>query len=309
MYAIRLLVFAIVLSSLSLTLALAQEQVTDPAPPEAQEQAGSVDQATDEEQAEPAVEAAEEVVETPIPVAEESPAKDVTVQASDKEEKTSGESAEAETEDSKEDEKPAMLAGSYMVIITDRVSVGMLGSDLLVEYGVQVEAASEWLGIVARFAKFQPYPDKVGFSWDFAFAFHYYPFGDGPTGLYAGPGFMFAQMFKNPDPMRNLRTIMRKGHVRDRLDTMDIPDDARKPPMDVTDMRMVVNFPSGFGHQYNLLTPILEVGYRHRWPEYESPVYFALGIELTLGYAVSDQINRHDSEFIFTVNPQVGLTW
>jgi|GEM_PF-5899617 len=207
----------------------------------------------------------------------------------------------------KEEEKEKGIKA--MVLVTTRTSVGMLGKDMIAEYGVQVEIAAKHFGIKAHFAKFQPYPDNVNFCFDVGFSFHYYYFGDGPSGLYVGPGFTFMQMFQHPDPMRGIQAELRKRLVRENLAANPSPDGARLPPMDPVDSGMIVNQRTGWGHQFNLMTPVIDLGYRHRWPEYESPVYFTLGIELTVGYAVSDQANHWDSGFLWTLNPQAGLTW
>ena len=182
-----------------------------------------------------------------------------------------GAKADSETPE-KEGGEPAMPAGESMVLITDRLSIGMLGADMVAEYGIQGEIMSKHFGVTARWAVFQPYPDKVGFCYDFGFAFHYYPFANGPSGLYVGPGFMLMHMFRNPDP------------IPDALATHEIH--------------------TGYGEAFDFLTPIAEVGYRHRFP-----FYLTLGAELTAGYAFSDRTSQWDSGFYWTINPQVGLSW
>ena len=173
----------------------------------------------------------------------------------------------------------AGLTGESMVCLTDRVSFGTLGMEFITEYGLQAEVMAKHFGILARWAVFMNQPDTWGFSYDFGFAFHYYPFGDGPSGLYVGPGFTLIHIFRNPDPMRALV----------------VPEEISK----------VVEFDrSGYGHQFDLLTPTVEIGYRHRFP-----FYLTLGAELTLGYAFSDQPSRRSSDFFWVFNPQIGVAW
>ncbi len=186
---------------------------------------------------------------------------------------------EAVAEDAPVDEGAGMLAGVKSIVITDRVSIGTLGKDLIAEYGFQIELTSPHFGIVGRWAYLQNYPTTIGFSYDLGFAFHYYPFGEGPSGLYVGPGFNLIHMFRNPDP----------------LPAMVVPKEIEY---------LVRFYRTGYGHSFDFMTPILEVGYRYRFP-----FYLTLGVELTAGYAFSDQPRQWESNFFWVFNPQIGFSW
>ena len=66
---------------------------------------------------------------------------------------------------------------------------------------------------------------------------------------------------------------------------------------------------SKYGKSFDLCVPYIEVGYRYYWPERDAPVYFILGIEAVIGYAVSDQGGSYPSNFLWTMTPILGLAW
>jgi hypothetical protein len=214
----------------------------------------------------------------------------------------------AETSPEAEPES-GMLGGIKHVTLTNRIGFGVVGTTMFAEYGVQAEIASKHFGVKMHWANWRPVDNDVSFSYSLGFGFHYYVFGDGPNGLYAGPAFQFTNISQNPDPMRLADTILRKRHVLENLAANPPAEGVRLPPADPTEFGMIINHRTGVGRQFNLLTPMVEVGYRHSWPERESPVYFTMGIELMLGYAVSDVSNYWDSGFTCTLNPQLGITW
>lgn len=206
-------------------------------------------------------------------------------------------------------EEGAMPGGIKHVTLTNRVGFGMVGPTMFFEYGFQAEIASRHLGIKLHWAYWDPIENLVGLSFSLGFGFHYYPFGAGPNGLYVGPGFQFTNISRNPDPMREAQRVIRNRLVQENLAANPPQEGARMPPADPVDFGMIINHRTGVGRQFNLLTPMVEVGYRHSWPERESPAYFTLGIEAMVGYAVSDVVNYWDSGFTFTLNPQMGITW
>lgn len=267
-----------------------------------------------EENAEKTAEALQPKAETDVKEVSaekaETKIKDSTVSVSPVEEVVKAKEQETDAELPVKSEKdayvPIMKARVYF---GPRVAVGMLGSDMVAEYGAQIEVTSKHFGLKAYFANFQPYPDTVDFCYDFGFAFHYYHFGNGPSGLYFGPGFTFMQMFQDGDPMRGVEAELRKQSVLDNLEANPPADGVRLPPADPTENGLIVNHRTGYGRQFNLLTPTFDLGFRHSWPEHESIVYFTAGIELTVGYAISDQANYWDSGFIWMLNPQLGATW
>ena len=189
------------------------------------------------------------------------------------EEKASDEALPQDTP-SKEEGGEEMLTGESMVYIADKIATGMLGGDFFAEYGVQAEIMSKWFGVGGRFAVFQIYPDEYGFCYDMGFVFHYYPFGDGPSGLYVGPGFMYIHMKQNPDPV--------------------------EPALNDSKHEI----PRGYGAEWDYMTPFAEVGYRHRFD-----FYLTLGVEGSIGAAVIDQQDKGDTGVYWSVTPTVGVAW
>jgi len=185
----------------------------------------------------------------------------------------------AEGQERKKAEGEAMLSGAWKVFLSERVAFGMLGKDFAAEYGVMIEAMSKHFGVTARWAYFQPYPDHLDFTWEFAFAFHYYPFGDGPSGLYVGPGLMILHVtMEEPKLAKNMDTYQLAQYTRLR-----------------------------HKNQFDYMTPMLEIGYR-----YEFPFYLTLGAEAMVGYAVQDQktyAHLWGDRFVWLINPQIGVTW
>lgn len=216
---------------------------------------------------------------------------------------------EVKAGDEPEPEESGMPGGIKHVTLTNRTSFGMVGPTMFFEYGLQAEIASRHFGVKLHWAYWDPIESLVGLSYSLGFGFHYYPFGAGPNGLYVGPGFQFTNISRNPDPMREAQRVLRNRLVQENLAKNPPADEARAPFADPVDFGMIINHRTGVGRQFNLLTPMVEVGYRHSWPERESPAYFTLGIEAMLGYALSDLVNYWDSGFTFTLSPQMGITW
>ncbi len=230
--------------------------------------------------AEPPAPAAEASAETP-----KAEASDAEMEAFLSEEPEKKE----ESGEKKAEESGGMPAGFSTISVMNRITFGMIGPKKIANFGVQAELASKKFGINARWAALQTIPNNIGFSFDFGFVFHYYPFGDAPSGLYVGPGLQIIHIFKNPDPLRE--------HL---------------VPKEMLPYNVLVFNRSGYGHAVDLITPVVEVGYRHKWamnPKAKNPAYFLLGGELTLGAAVSDQIAYWGTGFYWTVCPYLGFAW
>jgi len=168
--------------------------------------------------------------------------------------------------------------------LVDRVSVGVLGSDLAAEYGFQAEWSAPHFGISFFWAHLQPYPDETDFNWDLGFVFHYYPLGKGPGNLYVGPGFCLAHLERDRDPFGLL--------VAD--------------PIAVTSG--LTRFEGRQRQKFELIGPIVEIGYRHTF-QVHSAFGITLGISATGGYLFSDQVRFYDNSAYFVVTPQFGFSW
>ncbi len=218
--------------------------------------------------------AASELKTAPPPQPEEAPA------AAPEEQPAATPEGEAPAEEEPAEE--IETGGKSMVLISERSAVGLLGKDLLLEVGIQAEIAAPHFGVTAWWAWYQPFPDDVGFCYGLGFAFHWYPLGDGPGSLYFGPGFFFIHMHRDPDP---------------------IP--AAMASTEVVDEWGLVKFnESGDGKDFDLLVPMLEVGYRYRFP-----FYLTLGVSLSVGYAVSDQRQYHGDAIYASLMPHLGFSW
>ena len=174
----------------------------------------------------------------------------------------------------------ATKAPKSRITIQDRVSIGLIGSDLAFEFGFQAEWAAPHFGVSFFWANYQPVPNTINFSWDLGWVFHYYPLGGGPGNLYVGPGFMLMHIEKDPDPLRQLVV-----------------------PKDLVDMGLVL-YEDRQRQKFDLLGPIVEIGYRYRFD-----IYLTLGISTTVGYLFSDQRRYHGDSFYLVATPQVGFSW
>lgn len=197
------------------------------------------------------------------------------------------------------------------LIISDRMSIGSLGPDMATEYGVQAEMTSRHFGITAHWAYFQPYPrlghslpSTVGFSQSFGFAFHYYALANvfpesqqGPNGFYFGPGLNILHMQKQGDPVT-------KGFISYALrGNAEKLAEKHYPKRSWEEWGLTKFDRTGYGRNFDLYGPILEIGYRHYWG------HVSLGVETTLGYMFTDELSYWDSGFFFMFTPQVGFVW
>jgi|GEM_PF-3768706 len=168
--------------------------------------------------------------------------------------------------------------------LVDRISVGVLGSDMAAEYGFQAEWSAPHFGVSFFWANMQPYPDKTDFNWDLGWVFHYYPLGHGPGSLYVGPGFCLVHLERDRDPFRLL--------VADPI--------AVKSGM--------ARFEGRQRQKFELIGPIAEIGYRHTFLLYKS-FGITLGIGAAGGYLFSDQVRYYSNSAYFAVTPQFGFSW
>ena len=208
--------------------------------------------------------------------------------------------AEAKPEAAKTEAKAEEKKPKSWVILSERVSVGSLGKDLVAEYGVQAEVTSRHFGVSVFWANFQPYPDKVGFCQSFGFAFHYYPFAAGPggeKGLYVGPGFHMLHFKKQPDPVKyNFLDYATRGDL-------GALSAGHYPVRSFSEWGLTTKYKTGYGKDYDLLGPVVRVGYRYKIS------YFSFGAELSTGWMFSDQPARKSSAWFFVFTPSIGFVW
>ncbi len=166
--------------------------------------------------------------------------------------------------------------------------------DMPLEMGLELSFQSKDLGVMVFWYYHHPldFDDvmmkpKVDFSYQLGFGFQYYPFGEGPSGLYTGPGFCAWHLNKDPDPIQA----------------------AIAPDMDHLNKEVrLYTFKRG-NQPYDMVGPFWMVGYRYLIPEIMDPVSFVIGVDMRMGAAFSDRLEYQDHSFYWSLSPNIGMAF